>query len=261
MKLTLAAIALLTTSLSHAETLPFGLTISGAGIDHQQSLQLSDLGEGTNHHTLDFADTDGKRYQLDMKYKALPANRSYPSNLDVTLRDADGNKLGYLFFAINNVAFLKQMGEFGLIVDVEGKPVDIKFTFDADNSGNLRVADLAEERLVQDTIVPKFNFQMIRPVVLPETDPGIRSQSYALDAHPYEVNYTLKDLDKGVVQFQFNLLGTKGGQQQLLERVYFNADSRATLREGMFAGKYFDPEAGTFKLVFYPAMGQTSPKP
>ena len=44
-----------------------------------------------------------------------------------------------------------------------------------------------------------------------------------------------------------------------LERIYFNADSLETLREGMFAGKYFDKEAGTFKLVFYPTMGQTSP--
>jgi len=29
----------------------------------------------------------------------------------------------------------------------------------------------------------------------------------------------------------------------------------ATLREAMFAGKYFHPKDGVFKLVFYPAMG------
>jgi len=27
----------------------------------------------------------------------------------------------------------------------------------------------------------------------------------------------------------------------------------------MYAGKYFDKEDGTFKLVFYPVMGQTEP--
>jgi hypothetical protein len=27
----------------------------------------------------------------------------------------------------------------------------------------------------------------------------------------------------------------------------------------MYAAKYFDKEAGTIKLVFYPAMGQTEP--
>ncbi len=42
-------------------------------------------------------------------------------------------------------------------------------------------------------------------------------------------------------------------------RLYYNADSLANLREGMFAGKYFDPKNGTFKLVYYPAMGQTEP--
>ncbi len=32
-----------------------------------------------------------------------------------------------------------------------------------------------------------------------------------------------------------------------------------TLREAMFAGKYFHPKDGVFKLVFYPAMRQTTP--
>ena len=152
------------------------------------------------------------------------------------------------------------MGEFGLIVAVDGRPVDIRFRFDAAKVGKLRVADLGEERLVQDTLVPKFGFQMIRPVVLPLLRPGLRSQTYDLDSHPFAVNYSLVDLDNGGVQFQFNLYRKQGGQQQLLERVYFNADSLQTLREGMFAGKYFDADVGSFKLVFYPALGQTGPK-
>jgi hypothetical protein len=40
---------------------------------------------------------------------------------------------------------------------------------------------------------------------------------------------------------------------------YYETYNIKTLREGMFAGKYFDKDAGTFKLVFYPAMGQTEP--
>lgn len=260
MKTSLTALALITaSSLAHTETLPFALSVTGADIDHQSALQLSDLGEGKTRHQLSFTDKSGGNYSLDINYKALPANRSYPSNLDITLKDGSGNKLGYLFFAINKVAFLKQMGEFGLIVDVNGQPVSVSFTFDADKRGDLRVASLGDERLVQDTLVPRFGFQMIRPVLLPETGPGLRSQSYALDAHPYEVNYTLKDIDNGGVQFQFNLNSTRDGQNQLLERIWFNADSLATLREGMFAGKYFDAEAGTFKLVFYPTQGQTQP--
>jgi hypothetical protein len=46
----------------------------------------------------------------------------------------------------------------------------------------------------------------------------------------------------------------------LLECVNYNADSLEVLREGMYAGKYFDKDAGTSKLVYYPAMGQTSPE-
>ena len=189
MNASLTALVLITaSSTSYAETLPFTLSVSGGGIDHQSKLELSDLGEGKTTHKLDLKDSAGTTYSLDINYKALPANRSYPSNLDITLRDSNGNKLGYLFFAINNVAFLKRMGEFGLIVDVNSQPIDISFSFDSDKTGQLRVATLGEERLVQDTLAPKFGFQMIRPVVLPKTSPGLRSQSYSLDNHPYEVN-------------------------------------------------------------------------
>ncbi|MDQ6983635.1 MAG: hypothetical protein Q9M44_02860, partial [Ghiorsea sp.] len=55
------------------------------------------------------------------------------------------------------------------------------------------------------------------------------------------------------------LFAVSGKQQHLLETIYFDADSLSTLREAMYAGKYFHPKDGTFKLVFYPAMGQTEP--
>jgi hypothetical protein len=42
-----------------------------------------------------------------------------------------------------------------------------------------------------------------------------------------------------------------------VERVYFNASSLGVLRGAIYASKYFHPKDGTFKLVFYPAMGQT----
>lgn len=100
---------------------------------------------------------------------------------------------------------------------------------------------------------------MIRPVLLPQTPP-VRSRSYRLDQLPYEVDYTLKALDPGLAEFQFNLYGFKRGGRRLLERIYFQADSVETLREAMFAGKYFDPEDGAFKLVFYPGQGQTDPR-
>ena len=247
-----------------AKDLPFKLTVSGPSVDFSTNLALGNVGKGKNKHQIAFKDKSGAAYSLDMKYKALPANRSYPSNLDITLKDAKGNKLGYLFFAINNVAFLKKMGVFGFIVDVDGQPFDIQFNFDEHKKGSFSIAGLEKERLVSDTLIPKKGFQMIRPMMLAKTtgsaeNPSKLSQSYALDAHPYEMNYTLINMPKGLVQFQYNLYKKQGENRHLLERVYYNADSLETLREGMFAGKYFDKDYGTFKLVYYPAMGQTAP--
>ena len=243
-----------------AETAPFELKIKGPNVDVTKKLALSDLGEGKTKLNFKFKDKAGKDYTFHLNYKALPKNRSYPSNLDITLKNGAGEKLGYLFFAINKVAFLKQMGEFGFIVDVDGTPFDLKFIFDANKKGNLQVASLGNERLISDTLYPKKGFQMIRPMLLPETSKGVRSQTYALDNHPYEMNYTLLDLEKTRgVQFQYNLLRKQNGKTHLLERIYFNADSLETLRQAMFAGKYFDKKEGAFKLVFYPAMGQTTP--
>jgi len=246
-------------TVAMADTVPFQLSINGAGIDLSKTLALSDIGEGKTKINFDFNDKNGKKYNFDLKYKSLPDNRSFPTNIDMTLKDAAGHQLGYLFFAINKVSFLKEMGEFGLIVDVEGQPVDLKLTFDENVRGHLTVADLGEERFIQDTLVPNFNFQMIRPVVLPLTEKGIRSKTFSLDNHPYSINYTIKELQHGVVQFQHNLYETGGEKAQLLERIYFNAKNLSILREAMYAGKYFHPQDGAFKLVFYPAMGQTEP--
>lgn len=242
-----------------AEKIPFDLSIKGGNIDVFKTLELSDIGKGNTQINFNFKDKSGKKYNFDLKYKKLPDNRSYPANLDITFKDSKGNKLGYLFFANNGVRFLRKMGVFGLIVDVAGEPVDIKFTFDNNKKSNFNIDSLKDERFVQDTLVSKFNFQMIRPVILPKVKPGVRSQTYNLDSHPYAVNYTIKNTGNGLVQFQHNLYQLKNGKEHLLERIYFNANSLETLREAMYAGKYFHKKDGTFKLVFYPAMGQTEP--
>lgn len=249
---------LMSVSASAAEA-PFELTISGGKFDIKKNLTLGDIGEGNNAINFHFDNIDGERYNFDLQYKPLPENRSYPTNLDVTIKDKEDNKLGYLFWANNGVEALQKIGVFGIIIDIEGDPVDFRFSFDSDRQGTLRVSDLGEERFVQDTLIPKFGFQMIRPVLLPDTSDGLRSQTYALDDHPYAVNYTMKDIPNGQVEFQYNFYRTDNDKEHLLERVYYHADSLQTLRDGMFAGKYFDKDAGSVKLVFYPALGQTQP--
>ena len=253
--LTLAAVS---ASTVMAE-LPFDLSITGKQFDLNKSLSISEAKEDKTKINFDFTNKTGKKYNFDLKYKVLPANRSYPTNLDVTIKDADGNKLGYIFWANNGTAALKRLGTIGMIVDVDGEPMDVKFTFGKDDKGSLRVKDLDGERYVSDTLIPKKGFQMIRPMLVPLVSKGVRKQSYDLDAHPFTIDYTLKDIDNGLVQFQYNLYKKDGDKTHLLERVYFNADSLETLRDGMFAGKYFDKDYGTFKLVFYPTMGQTAP--
>ncbi len=247
-----------------AATLPFDLTITGEHFDVRRTIEISDLGEGKTDSAFQFTDKAGKTYAFDLKYKALPGNRSFPGNLDITLKDGAGNKLGYLFFAINGVDFLKRMGIFGMVVDVEGRPVDIRFDAcparkSGATAGGLKLSGLGNERLVLDVLVPKFDFQMIRPMIVPNAGPGLRSQSYSLDNHPYEVNYTLKDIGGGQVEFQSNLSRKAVGGPHLMQRVYFHAASLDTLREAMYASKFFDAQDGTFKLVYYPAMRQTTP--
>jgi len=239
--------------------LPFDLSITGKQFDVNKSLSISEAKKDKTKINFDFTSKIGKKYNFDLKYKVLPVNRSYPTNLDITIKDANGNKLGYIFWANNGTVALKRLGTIGMIVDVDGEPMDIKFTFDKDDKGTLRVKDLDGERYVSDTLIPKKGFQMIRPMLVPLVEDGVRKQAYDLDAHPFSIDYTLKDIDNGLVQFQYNLYKKDGNKTHLLERVYFNADSLETLRDGMFAGKYFDKDYGTFKLVFYPTMGQTAP--
>lgn len=238
---------------------PFQLDITGKGFDIKKQLKLGDVGERYNNINFDFHDENNQRYNFDLKYKKLPSNRSYPTNLDITIKDNDGKKLGYLFLANNGVSALKELGVFGLMVNINGQVVDFRFVFQS-KFGNFNIDTLAEERLIQDTLVPKFGFQMIRPIIAPMVNKNTRSQTYSLDNHPYAVNYTLKNINNGLVQFQHNLYQLKEGKEEvLLERVYFNASSLSVLREAMYASKYFHPQDGTFKLVFYPAMGQTEP--
>ena len=255
----LALVALPFSSPLFAKDLPFTLNISGKNIELEKKLVISEATEDKTTINFDFKDKLGSNYNFDLKYKKLPKNRSYPSNLDITLKDNKGEKLGYIFWANNGTEALKALGTIGMIVDINGEPVDLKFTFDADDKGSFSVKGLDDERYVSDTLISKKGFQMIRPMLLPMVSDGVRQQAYDLDAHPFKMDYTLKDIDNGLVQFQYNLYKKDGDKDHLLERIYFNADSIETLRNGMFAGKYFDKEYGAFKLVFYPAMGQTSP--
>ena len=255
----LALLALPFSNALFAQDLPFTLNISGKNFELEKQLVISEATKDKTAINFDFKDKLGSNYNFDLKYKKLPDNRSYPSNLDITLKDGKGNKLGYIFWANNGTEALKQLGTIGMIVDINGELVDLKFTFDAADKGDFSVKDLDDERYVSDTLIPKKGFQMIRPMLLPIVSKGVRQQAYDLDAHPFKIDYTLKDIDNGLVQFQYNLYKKDGDKNKLLERIYFNADSLETLRNGMFAGKYFDSEYGTFKLVFYPTMGQTAP--
>ncbi|CAC9535929.1 hypothetical protein [uncultured Gammaproteobacteria bacterium] len=240
-------------ALTMAMVAPFQLDITGKGFDIKKQLKLSDVGEGHNIINFNFHDKNNQRYNFDLQYKKLPSNRSYPTNLDITIKDNKGKKLGYLFLANNGVNALKELGVFGLMVNINGQIVDFRFAFQS----NFNVSALSKERLIQDTLVPKFGFQMIRPIIAPMVDKNTRSQTYSLDSYPYAVNYTLKNINNGLVQFQHNLYQLEEGKENLLERVYFNASSLGVLRGAMYASKYFHPKDGTFKLVFYPAMGQT----
>ncbi len=242
-----------------SKLLPFDLFIKGENINIKKSLQLSHVDGDHANINFDFSSKDGENYNFDLKYRRLASNRSYPTNLDITIKNSKDEKLGYLFWATNGIDFLKRMGIFGFIIDIDGKPVDIKFVFDDNKKGDLLVNSLDKERFFQDTLVSKFGFQMIRPVIVPQIKKGLRTITYKLDNHPYSINYTIKDLPNGLVQFQHNLYSTKNNTEHLLERIYFNSDSIQTLREAMYAGKYFHPIDGVFKLVFYPNLGQLEP--
>ena len=257
--LLILAIFSLPASTLLAKDLPFNLSITGKNFDVKKELIISEANEDKTKINFDFNNKSGATFNFDLKYKQLPVNRSYPSNLDITVKDGSGNKLGYIFWANNGTAALKRLGTIGMIIDINGEPTDVKFTFDNDDKGELNVKDLQGERYVSDTLIPKKGFQMIRPMLVPIVSDGVRKQAYDLDSHPFKIDYTLKNINNGLVQFQYNLYKKGSDKDHLLERIYFNAGSLATLRDGMFAGKYFDKEYGAFKLVFYPTMAQTTP--
>lgn len=252
-KLIITFLFIISTNM-YAKTLPFILEISGHQDRVVKSLELSDIGEGKTNINFDFT-LNNQKYNFDLKSTKLPNNRSYPSNLDITIKDDSNNKLGYIFYANNGVDFLKKMGEFGLVIDVLGKPIDFKFIFDKNKTSNYTIDNLGNERFIQDTLIPKFGFQMIRPVIVPKITQDTRSITFNLDHHPYKVNYTIKNIENGLVQFQHNLYSS---DDKLLERFYFNAGDLDTLRESMYAIKYFNHD-GTFKLVYYAANGQLTP--
>jgi len=207
------AFTLLYSMGAYAITAPLNISITGAKFDVSKTTDLSDIGEGANDVNFDFKNADGEQYNFDLKYVALPSNRSYPTNLDITVTDKKGDKLGYLFWANNGIEALQGIGVFGIVVDIDGEPVDFRFTFDKKMNGELSVAELEDERFVQDTLVSKLGFQMIRPVVMPLVSKGVRSQTYALDDLEYAVNYTAKDIEHGLVEFQYNFYRAQDDEQ------------------------------------------------
>lgn len=244
---------------AYANEVDFDVKVTVGGVSVTQKSSLKDLAGGDSKTIIPLSGEVGQSYKLAVNYKSLPSNRSYPGNLDITLIDVQGNKLGYLFFAINDLSFLQRVGEFGFKVGKGSAQVDVQFIFEQIERGQLAVSQLLNERLFQDTLVPKFGFQMIRPVILPQVSATKLSQTYALDKHPFAVNYTLVNKPNRLVEFQHNLYSTAGNQASLIAQFYFQVSSLEVLRELMYAGKFFDPDAGDIKLVFYPAMGQTEP--
>jgi len=255
-------------TISHAGDLKtsdsayFDIQISGKNIDKESnSFELFSLTTQKNTPiTHRFKSRQGKQYELMFKYKPLPDNRSYPGNLDITLSDSKGQKIGYLFFATNGIRALKSIGVFGLRVGDGNNLIDVRFIFDRQQrSGSLQLTDLSDERFVQDTLIPSEGFQMIRPVILDKDRDSRMYKAYALDSHPFEVSYSAVQMSPGIVEFRHNLNTTSDQAKPRLLQTYYRASSQENLRSAMFASKYFDSKYGAIKLVFYPALGQTEP--
>ncbi len=178
--ITLLILASLLPAQAWAQTTPLALTIASNGIDVKRTLALSDPGESHDSASIAFGSQSGQTYSLIIKHKDLPDSRSYPGNLDITLKDAEGKSSATCFYANNGIAALRRIGIFGFIVAVKEKPIDVKLRFSDKKPGTLHVAEMGNERLISDTLVPKFGFQMIRPMLLPQTAHGVRSQTYNL---------------------------------------------------------------------------------
>jgi len=238
---------------------PFSIQVTGDNFSAPcTQYELFDFKTKITSITHAFKDSRGKKYKVTFDSNPLPSNRSYPSNLDITLLDSEDNKLGYLFFANNGIESLNDIGVFGFRVNDGGEMLDIRLIFDEKKSGALQLADLTDERFVQDTLMPSKNFQMIRPVLLKPVGKQL-SKGFSLDSHPFLVNFTAHQVNDGVVEFQHNLYANSENNDELLISTYYHADSMETLRLGMFASKFFDSEYGAIKLVYYPTQGQTEP--
>ena len=231
------------------------LSIKGENFNVNKSFILGEPQSANSYINYNFQDLKNNQYGFNLKYKKLPGNRSYPSNLDITVRRG-AEKIGYLFFAINSLSFLKKIGSFGMILNIDDELVNINLKTKTITTGSIDFNSLDNERFFQDTLLPKKNFQMIRPVILPETQSGMREKEFSLDHYPYSVEYKMIDQGKGIVLFQHNFFKISATQKNLIMQVYFQANSLGELREVMYAGKAFNFKDGPAKLVFYPALGQ-----
>ncbi|CAA0098864.1 Uncharacterised protein [BD1-7 clade bacterium] len=91
MKQILLSLLLLSIStISPAASLLFQLHISSENFDPNKRLELSNLGEGGTALQLDFFDKAGNQYGFDLKYKKLPVNRAFLSNLHITPSEIGG---------------------------------------------------------------------------------------------------------------------------------------------------------------------------
>ena len=249
----LITFSLLLSFASCASTHHTALKISGSS---SHNVEISDK----NKYKLNFKDSEKRDFKLSIGYKKLPSNRSFPNNIDLLITDSRGEKLSYLFFALNDLKFLSQVGEWGIVTRINGKLANFKFSDSTPLTRNLSLASLDNERFIQDTLMPQKNFQMIRPVIMEQVNSSQSSKGFDLDRHPYYVEYKAIQKEDGIVEFQHNLYRKIKNKQELINRIYFHSGSLKTIRLAMYAGKYFSSKDGPIKLVFYPALGQTEPQ-
>ena len=237
------------------------LRIRGKHFNVERGVRLGDPGSPTALVEFDFLSKTKSSYHFRFEHKALPSSRSYPRNLDITISDGKGEKLGYLFFALNDLSFLEKIGRFDLKVETSEGLANFEFLVAERPRGTLDFSVLEHERFVQDTLLETKSFQMIRPVIPAVSAPGLRRTEYPLDHFPYSVEYLARDIGSKRIEFEHNLYKMRAGEEKTLAlAVYFQANSLAELREVMFAARVFGLSDGPAKIVFYPTMGQLEPR-
>lgn len=237
------------------------LKISGESLKIEKKIKIDEPLSPDSITEFDFISHTASRYRFKLEYKFLPLNRSYPNNLDITISDAEGNKLGYLFFALNDLSFLEKIGRFGLRVKTPDGVIDFEFLSKQPSQGNLNFSILDSERFIQDTLLESKGFQMIRPVILSSQNMVVRRKEFQLDNYPYSVEFLSKKLIEKRIEFSHNLYKLEESREKsLVLSVYFQANTLKDLREVMFAAKHFRIPEGPAKIVFYPAMGQLEPR-